>query len=254
MKKYVQPKFSPDCLANAIGWGEHNGDEEAVAVGGMTAALRALQAELAASPLTAAFASGELEEKLVGYEKQLRDGSTDPDELEYEFYELEQRLKAGLKAAGKSDEERCDIAAELAAGWACDCCLPFLGPQMHEQFISSALTAVLLDRPFPKRPAEKQRLKPMMLEAIKPIEADWEKDRAERALVASIRRAKSYMPLDRETLGLPPDGGLTLEQIEAAKGTAEKAAGLNKRGKPFERFANAAERLSLAVSYVITNE
>ena len=223
---------------------------DSVAVGGMTAALRALQAELAASPLTAGFASGELEAGLADYERQLRDGSTDPDELEYE---LEQQLKAGLKAAGKSDEERCDIAAGLAASWAIDCCGPFLGPQMHEQFISSALVAVLLDHPLPKRWAEKQRLKPMMLEAIKPIEADWEKDRAERALVDSIRRAQSYMPLDRETLGLPPDGGLTLEQIEAAKGTAEKAAGLNKRGKPFERFANAAERLTLAVSYVITN-
>jgi len=219
--------------------------------GGMTATLRALQVELAANPLTAAFASGELEAGLADYERQLRDGSTDPDDLEYELDELEHKLQAGLKATGKSDEERCDIAAGMAAGWACDCWEPFRGPQMYEEFISSALAAVLLDRPLGKRRAEKQRLMPRMLEAIKSIEAGWEKERAERALVDSIRRAQSYMPLDRETLGLPPDGDLALEQIEVAKATAEKAAGLNKRGKPFERFANAAERLTLAVSYVI---
>jgi hypothetical protein len=219
--------------------------------GGMTATLRALQVELAANPLTAAFASGELEAGLADYERQLRDGSTDPDELEYELYELEHKLQAGLKAAGKSDEERCDIAASLAAGWACDCWEPFRGPQMYEEFISSALAAVLLDRPLGKRRAEKQRLMPRMLEAIKSIEADWARERAERALVDSIRRAQSYMPLDRETLGLPPDGDLALEQIEVAKAAAEKAAGLAKNGKPFKRFANAAERLTLAVSYVI---
>jgi hypothetical protein len=80
-------------------------------ISGMTADLRALQAELAANPLTVAFASGELEAGLADYERQLRDGSTDPDDLEYELDELEHKLQAGLKAAGKSDEERCDIAA-----------------------------------------------------------------------------------------------------------------------------------------------
>ena len=219
----------------------------------MTAELRALQAELAATPLTAAFASGELEAGLAVYERQLRDESTDPDYLEYELDELEHKIRAGLKAAGKSDEERCDIAAGLAAGWAGDCWEPFRGPQMHEQFISSALAAVLLDHLPAKRRTAAQRLMPRMLELIKGIEADWEEDRARRAQVEAVRNAKAMVAIDRETLGIAPGAELTHEVIEEAKVKAEQAAGLSKRGKPFKRFANAAERLVMSIEWEIVS-
>jgi hypothetical protein len=220
----------------------------------MTADLRALQAELAANPLTAAFASGELEAGLADYERQLRDESTDPDCLEYELEELEHKIRAGLKAAGKSDEERCDIAAELAANWAGDCCGPFDQPRITSDLINSTLAVVLLDQPVRKqRLAEMQRLMPRMMESVKNIEADWEKDRADRALYESVRNAKAMVEIDRETLGIAPDAELTHEVIEEAKVKAEQAAGLSKRGKPFKRFANAAERLVMSIEWEIVS-
>lgn len=215
-----------------------------------TADLRALQAELAANPLTAVFASGELESVLVEYEKEFRDESADTLLLEFELDYLKGNVRAGLSAAGKPDEERCDIAASLAAGWAVDRCNVFTRPQVSERLVRDALVYALLDQPMGKqRAAEVERLMPAALAAVKVIEAEWEKDRAELAHVEAIRHAKAMAPIDRETLGIDPVVELTHELIEQAKATAEAAAGMAKNGKPFKRFANAAARLITSIEW-----
>ena len=68
-----------------------------------------------------------------------------------------------------------------------------------------------------------------------------------------MKSAHAFANLDRETLRLAGDIELTHEVIEQAQAAAEKAAGLNKWGKPFVRFANAAERLRLTLDYTLTD-
>ena len=170
------------------------------------------------------------------------------------------KLKAGKAAAGLSDAERCDIAAELILSWVAECefdSVTELPAEWQEELIHEALEAVLLDVAFYSSwRGEAERLKPLLcialVKADKESVAESQQLRQQRALVNEVKNAQEVAHLDREVLGIGLDVELTPELIEEAKAAAEAKAGLSKRGKTFARFANAARRLNLSIEYVIT--
>lgn len=65
----------------------------------------------------------------------------------------------------------------------------------------------------------------------------------------AIRGAKESEQRDRELLLLPAEGELDADTITAAQAAAEAKAGPAKNGKPYPRFATAAERLLLLTEW-----
>ena len=86
------------------------------------------------------------------------------------------KLKAGKAAAGLSDTERCDIAAELILSWVAECefdSVTELPAEWQEELIHEALEAVLLDVAFYSSWRGKaERLKPLLCIAL--VRADKE--------------------------------------------------------------------------------
>ena len=98
---------------------------------------------------------------------------------------------------------------------------------------------------------------PLLGTALISANEEWEAEnrrcRQERQLYEQVKNAHDFASVDRETLGIGVDVELTHAVIAQAQAAAEKAAGLNTRGKPYARFANAAERLRLTLDYTLTN-
>ena len=180
--------------------------------------------------------------------------------IEYSLDRAVDKLQAGKDAAGKDDNERCRIAADLIIGWICDCGFDSTteaDSDLLAEYFDEAAKAVLLDKvgDYAGQRKEARRLWAPLGVALTKANEEWQIEsrqlRQERQLVESVKNATAFAHLDRETLGLDADVELTHAAIANAQAAAEKAAGLNKRGKPYVRFQNAAERLQLTLDYTI---
>ena len=180
--------------------------------------------------------------------------------IEYSLDRAVDKLQAGKDAAGKDDNERCRIAADLIIGWVCDCgydSTTEADSDLLAEYFDEAAKAVLLDKvgDYAGQRKEARRLWAPLGIALTKANEEWQIEsrqlRQERQLVESVKSAVRFAHLDRETLNIPADAELTHAVIADAQAAAEKAAGLNKRGRSFIRFQNAAERLQLTIYYTI---
>ena len=204
--------------------------------------------------------------EMVDTLQQLREEFADSDldidselsSIEYSLDRAAEKLRAGKEAAGKDDAERCRIAADLIISWLADCGFGSASEAdsvLLAEFHEEAAKAVLLDKvgDYAGHRKEASRLWPLLGVALLAANEEWEAEnrrcRQERQLYEEVTSAYRLADLHRETLGIGVDTELTHEVIEQAQAAAEKAAGLNKRGKPYIRFANAAERLRLTLHY-----
>jgi hypothetical protein len=154
------------------------------------------------------------------------------DEWEGDYEERIDKLKADTN--GATIEQRIEKAAEWAI-W-----------HLHEiDCIPASVMRECVDHVSTDLPCDWERQQFMCDEISRIVDLEVDRERERRVLADKIRSADMLQARDRELLSLPADDELTVDQIEAATGAAEAAAGLAKNGKPFPRFRNAADRLLL---------